>query len=199
MVVKVLRTTTSDFKTLRNSHEKNTWLLLIFSVYKSSASVKLSECHKKDRLFVLELFRNQKHKCDNLHCSHNGHSTDDTGYGTDNEDTAGGSESNPDYEPLDIVGERCSQSSVDFTRMDSIRRVKLKVKKVNLQSLNVSDKDRKSGQLGRALCKELIGIIPGHFPSKSRSACGQRLCIRGLVPHSHAAKYSKIQIGTEIC
>lgn len=178
---------------------KNTWLLLIFSVYKSSASVKLSECNKKDRLFVLELFRNQKHKCENLHCPHNGHSTDDTGYGTDNEDTAGGSESNPDYEPLDMVGERCSQSTVDFTRMDSIRRVKLKVKKVNLQSLNISDKDRKLGQLGRALCKELIGIIPGHFPSKSRSACGQRLCIRGLVPHSHAAKYSKIQIGTEIC
>lgn len=169
--------------------------ILSNSVYKSSASVKLSECNKKDRLFVLELFRNQKHKCENLHCPHNGHSTDDTGYGTDNEDTAGGSENNPDYEPLDIVGERCSQSTVDFTRMDSIRRVKLKVKKVNLQSLNISDKDRKLGQLGRALCKELIGIIPGHFPSKSRSACGQRLCIRGLVPHSHAAKYSKIQIG----
>lgn len=130
-------------------------------MYKSSASVKLSECNKKDRLFVLELFRNQKHKCENLHCPHNGHSTDDTGYGTDNEDTAGGSENNPDYKPLDIVGERCSQSTVDFTRMDSIRRVRLKVKKVNLQSLNISDKDRKLGQLGRALCKELIGIIPG--------------------------------------
>lgn len=171
----------------------------LFSAYKSSTPVSLPESRSKGHLFVLELFRNKKHRCDNLHCPHNGHSTDDTGYGTDNEDMAGSTESNPDYEPLDIVGDRCSGTSVDFTRMDSIRRVKLKVKKVNLQNFDVSAQDRKSGQLGRALCKELIGIIPGHFPSKSRSACGQRLCIRGLVPHSHAAKYSKIQIGMYMC
>lgn len=93
------------------------------------------------------------------------------------------------------MGDKCTEASIDFTRMDSVRRVKLKVKNVNLQNFDISDRTRRPGQLGRILCKELIGIIPGHFPSKSRSSCGQRLCIRGLVPHSHTAKYSKIQIG----
>ncbi|XP_062593819.1 protein inturned-like [Saccostrea cucullata] len=169
--------------------------ILLNSAYNGPTAVDLSRCKNNDRLFVLELFGNKKHKCDYLHCPHNGHSTDDTGYGTDNDDVGGGQDSNPDYEPLDIVTHRCTDSSVDFTRMDSIRRVKLKVKKVNHQNFDIIDRNRKPGQLGRALCKELIGIIPGHFPSKSMTACGQRLCVRGLVPHSHASKYSKIQIG----
>lgn len=42
-----------------------------------------------------------------MYCFYNGYFMDDIGYGTDNEDIAGGLENNFDYEFLDIVGERC--------------------------------------------------------------------------------------------
>ncbi|XP_060078524.1 protein inturned-like isoform X2 [Ylistrum balloti] len=80
--------------------------------------------------------------------------------------------------------------------MENIREVSLKI---NLQNSKVTsvDKSRKVGHVGRALCKSLLGIVPGHFQSGAKKANGNgsRLCVRGFVRDGPASKQSNIHIG----
>ncbi|KAK3100185.1 hypothetical protein FSP39_015895 [Pinctada imbricata] len=166
-----------------------------------------------ERLFYVELSAEQS--SDSNIAVGNDDTTDDTGYGTDNDEVCsrGSWERSSSCSKLDIsflhrnVGNEISsgyyssfdecRKTVDFSRMDNIHTVKVKVKNLDIHKISQSDRGRTPGHLGRILCKELIGIIPGHFRAKGKGNVpnGQRLCVRGLVPHSHAAKYSKINLG----
>ncbi|XP_069131013.1 protein inturned-like isoform X2 [Argopecten irradians] len=173
--------------------------------------------------------------------SHNGFSTDDTGYGTDNEvdtltrlskklDDSSFSTSTLSSESVqlrksgrkslkhknkskvnnlvwrngvtfepDLVCTCAIEDNsdvIDFFNMENIREINLKV---NLQNSKVPsvDKSKKIGHVGRALCKSLLGIVPGHFQSvnKTKKSNGMRLCVRGFVRDGPASRHSNIHIG----
>ncbi|OWF38056.1 Protein inturned [Mizuhopecten yessoensis] len=86
--------------------------------------------------------------------------------------------------------------ALDFFNMENIREINLKLNLQNSKLISV-DKSRKVGHVGRALCKGLLGIVPGHFQSgaKRGKENGMRLCVRGFVRDGPASKKSNIHIG----
>lgn len=88
------------------------------------------------------------------------------------------------------------KDEVDFLNMENLRQVSLKLNLKNVAS-NAPDKSKKVGHVGRALCKSLLGIVPGHFKSGDYKGHqnGLRLCVRGLVHDGPASKNPNIHIG----
>lgn len=133
-------------------------------------------------------------------------SVDDVGYGTDNElnnisNLITSGVKFPEetiFSKEECLAENCmcsqqNDKDPDFFRMDNLVQFKIPVKPVNVLKIN-GDTPKQHGYVGRILCKDLLGIIPGHFKS-SKTSSNQRLRIRGLDPTRDILKKKHVQNG----
>ncbi|XP_071125043.1 protein inturned-like isoform X1 [Mytilus edulis] len=158
------------------------------------------ETDEKGNIFYVEIAEKCKQlKIKNSHES----SIDDVGYGTDNEvnnihNIVNQQITSPNGNLLSkgchIANCRCNQNddSLEFHRMDNLVQFKIPIKHVNIAKI-LGDTPKPHSYVGRVLCKDLFGIIPGHF--KSTKCSNHRLCIRGLDPTRDILKKKNIQIG----
>ncbi|XP_063413144.1 protein inturned-like isoform X1 [Mytilus trossulus] len=158
------------------------------------------ETDEKGNIFYVEIAEKCKQlKIKNSHES----SIDDVGYGTDNEvnnihNIVNQQITSPNGNLLSkgchIANCRCNQNddSLEFHRMDNLVQFKIPIKHVNITKI-LGDTPKPHSYVGRVLCKDLFGIIPGHF--KSTKCSNHRLCIRGLDPTRDILKKKHIQIG----
>ncbi|CAC5414566.1 INTU [Mytilus coruscus] len=158
------------------------------------------ETDEKGNIFYVEIAEKCKQlKINNSHES----SVDDVGYGTDNEvnnihNIANQQITSPNGNLLSkgchIANCRCNQNdnNLEFHRMDNLVQFKIPIKHVNIAKI-LGDTPKPHSYVGRILCKDLFGIIPGHF--RSSKCSNQRLCIRGLDPTRDILKKKHIQIG----
>ena len=171
-----------------------------FSKKENSWSPKVDE---KGNIFYLEVAE----KCKQLRLKEFSESSvDDVGYGTDNElnnisNLITSGVKFPEetiFSKEECLAENCmcsqqNDKDPDFFRMDNLVQFKIPVKPVNVLKIN-GDTPKQHGYVGKFLCKDLLGIIPGHFKS-SKTSSNQRLRIRGLDPTRDILKKKHVQNG----